>query len=687
MDKFRIHGDNIVECEKILNVFKRVINPTKFEYSLKSPAVINYYVEFNFKESDIKCEFDLIPGFNKSRRQRWKKNIFDVLKNNGSFLNETPDAIISKVNDNESEEKILCAVEFCSALQAGNQAWQRSGRAFSTGLSGCDYLYIIDFVKYELNPDTRERISLRFPNPIVPFSYVTFSNNNNIFVTQSYFKSEEFDKTADAYLSTFDENDFSEEDVSNYLIKKLFGFDTKVEQNNIIRKNLNIVYFLSRPQTSNAELKSSKSIKCFSESDWKNINNNKNDIVDYSISKKYFKFSKKISSKSLGGHNKKFLEIVSKYSVGLASPSLPIGIIPKEHRKEFADAISNLYLNSDKKIISKISKNDKNLILCIIKGFKPKGDDNRPDRGILPLVSMLSSDTCEVMTFIYGPILQKNYNLLIKSPSSLVLSNGLWNSVIGLSNYVLLDSPLINSTKESRAEILIDTNCFKHSSKKSFVGEMKQEYFSPIPTIYQEDDVDTALHYTFSHLLQKYCFEGMCNPPGGDWSGMSLIDKGTEKRWLSLPRVSGNGKRPDHIIEFYDVADDGKVTILSIESKERSSDLENQVGLGLKYYISNLMNYVPSVEKTKNGEWKKSTVKVNSSLFEIISAAAFIKDSSTKIQEIYQNSQCDMLIILSVRSNGWLFEIDARTKSALQLKNYIISKLNSEGIANSICVI
>ena len=45
----------------------------------------------------------------------------------------------------------------------------------------------------------------------------------------------------------------------------------------------------------------------------------------------------------------------------------------------------------------------------------------------------------------------------------------------------------------------------------------------------------------------------MCNPPGGDWSGVTLLDfgSGAEYRWTSLPRVSGkDGKRPDHVIEF-----------------------------------------------------------------------------------------------------------------------------------------
>ena len=107
-------------------------------------------------------------------------NIFDTLKANGSFLDETPDAIITKI-ENDSET-ILFAVEFCSALQAGNQAWQRSGRAFSTGRAGCPYLYIVDFVKYELDSRTRARKALRFPNPAVPYSYINFTKSTEKFM-------------------------------------------------------------------------------------------------------------------------------------------------------------------------------------------------------------------------------------------------------------------------------------------------------------------------------------------------------------------------------------------------------------------------------------------------------------------------------------------------------------------------
>lgn len=141
MDLFRIHGDNIVECERIADVIIKETHPTSCSISLMSPSTMVFELRFSYANAVINWRLELLPGFNKAGRHRWEGNIFKALKDSGSFLDETPDAIITSVK--EGSESILCAIEFCSALQAGNQAWQRSGRAFSTGRTGCPYLYIV----------------------------------------------------------------------------------------------------------------------------------------------------------------------------------------------------------------------------------------------------------------------------------------------------------------------------------------------------------------------------------------------------------------------------------------------------------------------------------------------------------------------------------------------------------------
>lgn len=666
MTTFRVHGDNIVECERIANIIINETSPSSTIISLLSPSTITVQLEFNYLNTEYRWNLDLLPGFNKAGRSRWESDIFTALKDNGSFLSETPDAIVTKVEGDQ--EIILFAIEFCSALQAGNQAWQRSGRAFSTGRTGCPYIYIVDFVKYELDSKTRARKALRFPNPVVPYSYYYYSQTSDNFVAQVYVQSEEFDKSTDNKLINFDEDNFGDADLSKYIVKKMCGLDTSEEENRLLEKNMNVVQFLaneSRPQYN---------LTC---EEWGHVSEEGSNIIEYCVNNAKFNFHKTITAKGHHGKSPEMLSLIDNYSVGLASRDLPFGIIPHTNRDSFGLALSKLYPDYNVDIIHDIRFGKEDLILCLIKGFKPRGDDNRPDRGILPLVNMLSTPNVEILTYIYGPVLSRNYSMLLDTPKQLANSNGFWKSVLALSDYVALDVPIIQPSSD--ASILLNTKELKKYYTALTQSDpyqlLSSPLFSSIPTEYHEDDVDTGVHFLFKYILNEHAFEGMCNPPGGDWSGFSVIDHGMEKRWLSLPRVSDavNGKRPDHIIEIFNLFE--KPALLSIESKERSSDLEPEVGLKLSNYIRALMSYVPNVEReagsTSNADWKKATSKANCNDFVIISAAAYLKSSAGSNESVFRNSKCDILFIMTPQDKGWIIELIPYTEEAEQLKRFI----------------
>lgn len=669
---FRIHGDNIVECERIAKLILDETNPTSVIISLMSPSTIVYNLRFNYLGFHFEWQLELLPGFNKAGRRRWEADIFTGLKNSGSFLDETPDAIVTCVEN--GLETILYAIEFCSALQAGNQAWQRSGRAFSTGRTGCPYLYIVDFVKYELDSRTRERKALRFPNPAVPYSYISFSRESDNFVAQVYVRSEEFDRQFDRSLRNFDEDNFAEAELSRYIVKRMCGFDTTDEEESILRKNFNVVLFLassSRPATN------------FTPAQWKRLYAYQQGIVQFSLENSEFNFRKTITAKGHHGNSAKFLDLVESLSVGLASRDLPFGIIPADNRRSLANGICRLYPTYDVNIIDRIASNHSDLILCMIKGFKPRGDDNRPDRGILPLAAMLASTNFEVMTYIYGPVIERNFNALIKNPERLAASNGFWRAILALSNFVALDVPVI-ADRAYDEEVLLDTSALKECYVEQIPDEdgLTQNEFSSIPQSFHEDDVDTGIHFLFAHLLHEVCFEGMCNPPGGDWSGLSVLCGNHEVRWLSLPRVSEDvdGKRPDHVLELFGVFD--RPVLLSIESKERSFDLETNVGEGLVNYIRNLMNYVPNVERLVHphfGAWTQSEHLVNFNAFETISAAAYLRGSAQANRTVFERSNCDMLFIMEPVEHGWEIEIVTDTHAAEILKQFICDKIDEIG--------
>lgn len=173
----------------------------------------------------------------------------------------------------------------------------------------------------------------------------------------------------------------------------------------------------------------------------------------------------------------------------------------------------------------------------------------------------------------------------------------------------------------------------------------------------------------------------MCNPPGGDWSGFSLIKDSKELRWISLPRVSNivGGKRPDHIIEF-DSNNDIPL-LLSIESKERSIDLEDNVGEKLVNYVESLLEYIPSVERSRdNDSWSWGTKKVSPDDFKIVSAAAYLKKHAQDDDVVYKKG-CEILFVLepliSDGQVGWIIEIKAKTMRGKELKSRIRERVLS----------
>lgn len=546
MRLFRIHGDNIVECERIAKLILNSLSPNFLNFFLISPSTIAIELKANFDGTPIHWHIELLPGFNKNSKKHWEGNIFDALHDAGSIFDETPDAIVTEIIG--KTEKILLSIEFCSALQAGNQAWQRSARAFSTGRTGCPYLYIVDFVKYELDSASRKRKNLRFPNAAVPYSYVNYSKVTGNFISQLYTKSEEFDKNRDPNISKFNESDFGNKELSTYLIKLMLGLNTQEEEKVILKKNMNVVQFLANHFNKRTN---------FTSKEWKEIYLlKKGSIVDYAVKKNRFSFHKTIASKSHHGASASVLKIMDKYGIGLTSQDIPFGVIPSDKRKAFTKDLSKLYPKLNLNVMQRIGDSQKHLIVAIFKGFKPKGDDNRPDRGLLPFATMLTSTDTDILTYIYGPLIENNLKLLDTNPLTLTEKNGLWRSIFALSNYVILDVPVLSKKKYSAVRLYDTKNIKKYygsiGKNNTLLGK---ERFSSTPLNYGEDDVDTGIHYLFSYILKKHCFEGMCNPPGGDWSGFSVIDKDYENRWLSLPRVSDviNGKRPDHVVEIFGI--------------------------------------------------------------------------------------------------------------------------------------
>ena len=109
MTTFRIHGDNIVECERVTQIILDALKPNKITTQLIAPSTTMFSLQSSYDGEDIDWHFELLPGFNKNNKKRWPGNIFDSLKEAGSFFDETPDVIISEI-DKANQETILLAI-------------------------------------------------------------------------------------------------------------------------------------------------------------------------------------------------------------------------------------------------------------------------------------------------------------------------------------------------------------------------------------------------------------------------------------------------------------------------------------------------------------------------------------------------------------------------------------------------
>ncbi|QIU87369.1 hypothetical protein [Trueperella pyogenes] len=658
---FRIHGDNIVECERVVAFLTGAATLSKVSTRMISSAVTEVDVDLeDTNGTKNQWRFQFFPGFNKAKRQRWNLDIFDALRLGGGFLDETPDAIVTKVSADGKEEKILCALEFCSALQAGNQAWQRSGRAFSTHRSGCPYLYIVDFVKYELDSN-RTRKALRMPNPAVPYSYISTSQDSDTLCAQVFVRAEEFSED-DPALEGFDQAWFGEADLANYLLALLRGGDTSNFEKTIKEKNLKLVEFFAKELTNS---------KMFNANDWRAIYSGSSSLSEMT-QQKAISWRKKFAKKSESSLTNEIVELCAKYAVAVGSNDLPFALVPQAKVSAFKHEFKKIISNVSKSELAEEIDANSDLVVCLVKGFKPRGDDARPDRGVLPLVSMLFGESTQVLTYIYGPMTKSRFDELIATPKTVAQKSGFWKVFLALSDLILVDSPEVRNESNYFCGIVGSPKVKKSFLSRASAQQLKISAINEAPNSVHEDDVDTVIHTLFSALDEELFFEGLCNPPGGDWSGLSLRVDDDEIRWLSLPRVSDNvgGKRPDHVIQLFP---DGKDTFtLSVESKDKSKALETNVGPNLVQYLRYLANFAPSATRKKGTSWKLNKELRNLANSKIVSAAAFIAEGED-LQNVYKKTKCDVMFALRRVKNDTAWEVkvlnfglDSETFGSLQ---------------------
>ena len=578
--EFNIHGDNIVECDRIFRYVCSSLNiyPERISGPVNSVTCPAYIVELD----DRHLLFQFLPGYGE---HRWNQDVLEFVRHSGGLLREAADVILTRAKD--GVEKPLAAIEFCGALPAGNQAWQRHGRALSFAHAGIPYFFVTELGGFELDAN-RERIAPRIPNPAAPFSFLTMTLYRGSICLPVYEPNAgAAPDMIERYGSIFGKDAFLE-----FLRCTVLDGDTVQAVAELGDKCIALVKLLAKFRKRQDSLTAEQ---------WQSAHDAINagqSLPDFLMREERLPWKKKTSIKSLTSTARLFMDLGAWASVGLTSSSLPLSFVPKDRRVAFARKVRQLYPDLSCEFIAWLAGDRQNLIVAWVMGFKPKGDDARPDRGLPPMARMLAGDDSELLTFVYGPVPVAHWEVLAKNPASLADSNGLWEAIFGVSDGVLIDS----ATKPDG----VPCGYVRQVWAASPTGGPVQLHVDAKVLSPGEQDVDTALHIAFESLGANVVFEGMCNPPGGDWSGISFRGGGAEPefRWLTLPRVSADGgKRPDHVFAMFGY--DDRVVCLCVESKEQARSLGEDIGPRLSRYMETLFDTAPSIRRDEEaGKWE-----------------------------------------------------------------------------------
>lgn len=638
--EYHLHGDNIVECERAISLIRAALGQfvTSWIGPVGSPVCPRYGISLH-GTTDV-AWITLVPGFD-----RWNADILAAVRARGGGLREAADVMLTGVSDGIEEP--LLAIEFCGALPAGNQAWQRSGRAFSFAKAGIPYLYVAELGGYELG-EGRVRKAARLPNPAVPFSYVSFSLLAGTPTLPLFLTSPGADPTSRATYASV----FADEELVEIVRATMMGESIEPATERARLKALWFVEIKARASRQGCTLTPTQWEDAYGE-----LKSGRG-LLDYLVSATSMRWSK-TTSIPLTETMTALMTAAASLGIGLTAKDLPMCVIPESRRSLFADKIGQLYGDRLSDAFSEWLRREGHLAICWVAGFKPGFDDARPDRGLPPLTRMLVGPDADLLSVIYGPASPGTWVRLEDEPRRLMADNGLWESVLTISDAILADALTDRVQRHGYTKT--------HWAGTAVASSSSFQKLNPVPVRIGENDVDTVIHLLLGRLAGGDVFEGLCNPPGGDWSGISLLttDASKELRWLTLPRVGADSaKRPDHVLQFFG---DGQVPlVLAVESKEKASSVERDIGPRLVRYIETLLTTPASIERERGTlAWTHSTAAISPGEFRMASAVAFVASGVFNLETMASTTGADLILALDFGQDGSACTVRLSATSAL----------------------
>ncbi len=595
-----IIGDNILECERALELLGNSLY-SKYDVALlDSPP---YTPRFRVSDASGEgFEAELYPGYG-----RWDYDVAGHLRELGAPLREAADAMILKV-EQAGERCLVVPVlgfEFCGALPAGNNAWQRSGRAVALAEAGVPYLYFAELGGVEMDAERTVKAA-RFPNPLVPFAYLSLGETSGSIAMPVFDRSPSIPERK---LEKFGET-FGLTEARAVIRDILTGADDPAPALRALEERA-----LATVRTLSDERRSVDTLRG---DEWGELAARKTgeDRAAYLIGRQ-LAWRKKTSIDVTGTFRPLMRVTLERGAVAAGATDVPICVLPGQSRERYSAELAELYEGRLSQEFIEWLARDVPLVLVWIAGFKPRGDDSRPDRGLMPLAHMIfGTEGVDYMAVIYGPGTQQTWQRFENDLEGLARDNGLWEAIVGLSDAILVDS--LTATNVAEVGKLVDSRDLTGAPE----SRGREAPARLVPRVFGEQDVDSVLHGLFGSGSATV-FEAMCNPPGGDWSGLSVQDAATGDvfRWTSLPRVTAEGsKRPDHVAILHHEPS----LIVAVESKDAAANLETGIGPRLIAYVDRLLDFAPTIgRKQDDPAWKQLEHTYARPDAQIVSAVAF----------------------------------------------------------------
>lgn len=101
-----------------------------------------------------------------------------------------------------------------------------------------------------------------------------------------------------------------------------------------------------------------------------------------------------------------------------------------------------------------------------------------------------------------------------------------------------------------------------------------------------------------------------------------------------------------------------------MESKEKASDLEINIGERLSNYVAWLLKSVPNVEYAED-LWKKSNRLISYNNFQPITCGSFISTVSIDYEYLLESSNCEIIFSCIPHGNKWKLEIFYKNKETV----------------------